>query len=253
MRTTRHFMGFVAVYALGVMMTACQGGVVHECSTTGGDGGGGEGGAGVGGAPVCQFETECDPAAPFDGKLECNDGDPGTADRCIATGSCGGVCAHVKVLCDAADSAAIQAVVCDDRDPCTNDRCGISACVHTPIGSPECTCITNACANLGADCGTVEADCDGDGVPEDIDCGSCAEPAVCVNNACSDQCASKYAAECEAEGKASTWTFDIECGDGEIYKLVDGEPLFCTGCPAIAGCQKLDNPLPNGVQVMCCP
>jgi hypothetical protein len=259
MKTTRNFVGFVMMYALSVSMTACVGGVSNQCGdnvTTASGGAGGEGGA-AGGVPVgggfpaiCQLD-ECDPAGPKEGKLECDDADPKTADRCIAT-KCGGACAHVKVECDGADTGAVQAAVCDDGDPCTVDRCAVSSCEHLPKG--ECNpCVATACASAEAECGTIEADCDQDGTPEPIACGTCDEPTLCVNNTCSDQCLSKYSAECEADDKPSAWAFDIACNDGEIYKYLEGELTYCLGCPANANCQKLDYLLPDGVQVLCCP
>lgn len=83
---------------------------------------------------------ECAVGAADDGKADCNDENPSTADRCVPIGtgggfkpSCGSVCAHVKVECDGLDDAAVQALRCDDGDACTVDKCAVSACVHQEI------------------------------------------------------------------------------------------------------------------------
>lgn len=85
---------------------------------------GGGGGGGGGGAPVCGFESECDPTADKKAqKASCDDGDPKTVDRCVTVAALGGVCAHTEAECDVFDPVSLQAVVCDDGDPETDDRC----------------------------------------------------------------------------------------------------------------------------------
>lgn len=122
------------------------------CVPSGPSGDGGDGG--TGGAPetdistltasaiVCPFESECSPgmgAPPFAPK-QCDDSDPGTADRCVDVAPCGGVCAHVPAQCDSYDSAATQPLVCDDGNPCTRDACGPdNACAHEVLPSEKCS------------------------------------------------------------------------------------------------------------------
>ena len=83
----------------------------------------------------CAPLAECDPELPNWDKGACDDGDPGTADRCIDLLDGGAACAHVEVECDSADPPTVQASVCDDGDPCTGERCRLNACVHSPIGN----------------------------------------------------------------------------------------------------------------------
>lgn len=97
----------------------------------------GTGSGGAGGGVECGFTSECDPTKPpHEGKEDCDDDNPNSADRCIKVGDClAGVCAHVLVECDTFDPIETQKVMCDDLDECTEDRCGKSnVCDHSTIG-----------------------------------------------------------------------------------------------------------------------
>lgn len=88
-------------------------------------------------APECptpDFPRECR-AEPSEarGKADCDDGDPGTADRCVPFEG-GAVCAHVPAPCDHYDPADVQRARCDDGEACTADRCGgDNGCEHVAV------------------------------------------------------------------------------------------------------------------------
>lgn len=255
--------GNVKMYAAIVMMAALGGSAgckvdnASQCGGSRGVGGAGgdeEGGNGIagGGLPgICHID-ECDPSGtPGAQKAACDDDNPQTADRCIAT-LCGGACAHVEVQCDRLDPQEVQTALCDDGDACTASRCGsLNACEHLPIVNCN-PCEAQACEDAGFECGIVTADCTGDGEVESFVCGTCPEPEACqgsgVAGQCGDACESKYSAECAAVGKATTWAWDTACS--LTYKYVDGAVEYCTGCDQHPGCEKT---FVGDVLVICCP
>lgn len=139
---------FLAAACAPVQTTTTGSGDCVNVIGTGGDGGtartGGEGGLGTLTASEieCPFESECSSgmgSPPFAPK-QCSDADHLTADRCVDVAPCGGVCAHVPVQCDHYDGGPIQALVCDDGNPCTRDACGPNnACAHEVLPSEKCS------------------------------------------------------------------------------------------------------------------
>lgn len=102
--------------------------------------GGGGANAGEGGDHGCGFESECDPMLDDEAnKPTCNDGDPFTADRCVAVADCGGVCAHTETECDWLDPVVIQMTQCEDGDECTTGRC---------IGPNKCTQVNSGACGM---------------------------------------------------------------------------------------------------------
>lgn len=133
------------------LITAVSLGACGQARNDTGDCAAAQGGAGGAAEPVCDFHDEC-PAqdTPQQGHDACGDDDPGTADRCVAVATCGGVCAHVPVECDSLDPVSVHQQVCDDGEECTFDRCaGNNACAYlTQNDGLPCTggtCLAGVC------------------------------------------------------------------------------------------------------------
>lgn len=137
---------------LTFVLTGCDG----ETGTqpAGGGGTGGEGGAGGAGLtlPECPHVSQCAIGKPDDGKSQCDDGNPSTADRCDPASFCSGVCSHKTVECDHFDRDVIQAEMCGDGNECTVDRCDVSnECINvvlpdgTPCNMGMAACQAGAC------------------------------------------------------------------------------------------------------------
>jgi hypothetical protein len=123
-----------------VCLTACNG----ETESLGEGGAGG----GVTFAPtaMCPLVGACRLDSARDGKDDCDDGDPFTADRCVPRSPCGlGVCVHRDAQCDIADPIAVSAAACDDGNDCTADRCEAgNVCIHHTIANGQ-ACTNGTC------------------------------------------------------------------------------------------------------------
>ncbi len=167
-------------------------------------------------------------------------------------------------LCDGEDNdcdGAIDAVPCDDMNPCTDDSCaGADGCVYTPNDANACddndvctvdaceagACVTVSTLECGEGCGVCAAftnsycdagacscmpdDCAGmgiacgaldDGCGNTLDCGACAEFA---NSFCADGACACTADTCAGMGYA--------CGSWD-----DG----CGGTFECGACEDFDN------------
>ena len=111
---------------------------------------------------------------------QCNDGDPCTADKCVA-----GACQHDPVPgCCTSDGQ------CNDNNPCTTDRCAVNVCQHDPLpgcctGDGQCNdgdpCTTDRCAANVCQHDPLPGCCTGNGQCDDND------PSTedhCVGNVC---------------------------------------------------------------------
>jgi slime mold repeat-containing protein len=178
--------------------------------------------------------TACTTAA------SCNDGNPCTTDSCV-----GGQCAHVVVAdgtscsdgnyCNGAETCRAGvcqpgvAPSCDDGNPCTQDSCGGTGCVHTTI--PGCsTCTAAASCNDGNPCTTDS--CVG---------GVCAHTAVSDGTSCSDGLYCNGAETCHA-GSCTAGTA-IVCDDGNACTAdaCDETQKACTYTPVPDGTPCDDN------------
>lgn len=85
------------------------------------------------GGTLVTEHRECDPSDDArDQKAECDDGDPGTTDRCAPAGTC----AHPRAECDPLDPPDVGAAACEDGDPCTAARCSaVEGCLQFQIGN----------------------------------------------------------------------------------------------------------------------
>lgn len=145
----------------------------------------------------CQPESDCDPSDCADAlrvDLSCQVG------ACEPDGTCRGesTCAEGESCCGDGTCMA-----CDDGNPCTEDSCDASGCVHTPLDGTACddgdfctgteVCVAGTCESSGDPCAapTVcnvdrcvgcrnDGDCPGDIEPP---FGSCEYTDVCDNSA----------------------------------------------------------------------
>lgn len=115
-----------------------------ECDH-GGSGGAGSGGTGGAGPIVCP-PSECPGTTPGADKAACDDGDPGTVDRCFDVAPCGGFCVNVPGQCDGLDNIETQQARCDDGNECTADRCmsGVNVCEQV-VRSDGVPCAGGTC------------------------------------------------------------------------------------------------------------
>jgi hypothetical protein len=109
-----------------------------------------------GGGGTCTPNGHC-AGSVCNASVDCNDGDPCTAESCSADGKC-------------AYKLAPDGTACDDGDACTvADTCAIGVCAGVyPPGVPVPGCCGGAA--LGCDWPTVPLDTDGDGCPESCLC-----------------------------------------------------------------------------------
>ena len=164
---------------------------------------------------ICDKETGDCEHVPQPGccneHVECDDGDPCTADACGAAH----VCHHLPIHgCCAEGSAVAPASGCDDGDPCTADTCGDDGCAHAPI---EGCCAPGA--TLAALLGQCGADPDGVG-------------GACWQWTCPDgQCQAVQAAECCEEHEDcdddSACTFDACLSNGTCKHFSVGGDDCC--------------------------
>jgi len=126
--------------------------------------------------------------------LDCNDGNPCTADSCVVgTGTC------------VNDSGVLDGTTCDDGSACsTGDTCGGGECAGTPLVCVADECNTASCSESVGGC-VVQADPDGAACAED---GQPCTSDFCKSGACVHP---PNAAQCD-DGVACT--FNDRCADG---------------------------------------
>lgn len=211
--------------------------------------------------PVPGFLTPCVdgecrslPAQPGDclAPLECDDGNPGTFDKCVAF-----QCVHVQLgcgltTCSDGDPCTIDSCAqetfcvstkidpnccsadwqCDDLDPCTQDTCVQSQCKHQAVCCPALVCppAKSACEKVvcvnhqcvpGAvpGCCLTDAEC-GDGNDHTLD--------SCVGNACQH---SQLPGTCTGDLDAKT-----ACDDGNGCTIDYCSNGWCRHTPPKSGC-----------------
>jgi formylglycine-generating enzyme required for sulfatase activity len=159
---------------------------------------------------------------------DCDDGNPCTADSCLAVGGCqhadnqapcedGNPCT-LKDVCAAGACNSGGLAACADAFDCTSDSCDpILGCVHTPVdsfcddGSP---CTVGSCAKVPG----TSSGCKSVPVQDGSACkgGSC-QAGVCAGGECGDgTCgAGESAVNCPADCGASAVCGDGACNSGE--------------------------------------
>ncbi len=188
----------------------------------------------------------CEPAFSQDA---CDDGDLCTNDSCdTATGQCVNSdvdCSDSNTecqffSCEAATGACIgegNDAACDDGDPCTNDACVGSACVHTPVVCDD----GNACNGVET-CHELTGACVTDG------------PLVCADdgNPCTDH-ACDPATGCVATNNTNACDDGSACTDGDVCSAGtcqpgeavvcadDGNPCTDDLCNPASGCIAVNN------------
>ncbi len=175
---------------------------------------------------ACTASDTCQGGACKGGSLlDCNDGNPCTADTCDA-----------KLGCKSTPSKA----ACDDGDPCTEgDACSNGACQHGKVvscddGKP---CTLDACdPTTGACDATLVAGC---GAPCGTD-GDCADPAgVCVGLACTaGACELALVATACDDANACTTGDSCKAGAcrGTAISCDDGDTCTADACDPSKGC-----------------
>jgi|GEM_PF-1653199 len=156
--------------------------------------------------------------------IDCDDGQPCTADSCLP----GGLCLNQQIPeCCTSDAA------CDDGEQCTLDTCDDGVCTNTPFTFNEC--VTDAecgpipvCKDAACVCGKCEFaepllcddgdDCTIDECVPGIGCVSTPDPQCCQTNAeCNDgnDCTvdSCNAGVCTNEQIPDCCVFDEDCHD----------------------------------------
>lgn len=188
--------------------------------------------AGQVGFPAC--------ATPCSNAQGCGDGEPCTADDCLAgvcvhlpvEATCAGSTACVTFACKAGTCQMTKATDCDDNNACTADSCDpVAGCGHVPSGASACEdtkpCTSgDTCAGTTCQAGTAPTNCD-DANACTVD--SCDPVQGCVHvgtgAACSvaDLCsvgAFCMGAVCTSAGK-------VDCSDGK--------PCTIDSCAATTG------------------
>ncbi|MBE2248082.1 MAG: lamin tail domain-containing protein [Myxococcus sp.] len=205
------------------------------------------------GAEVCSGAGACLPGLA----LNCDDSNPCTADSCSPMTGCTHTPVMAGVTCAGADlcnSAALcdgagacqpgTPVVCNDGNPCTNDRCEPSlGCIAPPAA-------TGTSCSDGNQCNGVEA-CNGSGACQTgtpLNCNdsnpctsdSCAPATGCSNaplaagTSCADSNACNGLELCSAAGVCQAGT-PLDCNDSNA----------CTAdaCNMATGCENLPEPV----------
>ena len=209
-------------------------------------------------ATVCNGHETCDGsgACQAGAPLNCDDGNPCTAEACdpalgcvqtpVAAGTtCGdGTLCTGPQSCDGAGTCVTGAPLdCDDGNPCTADSCDPSTgCQHTPLpystscGSTDFCTGYQYCDGWG-ECLTYTMSCD-DGNPCTADsCDSitgCQHTPLAPGNACTtDKCAGTQT--CDAAG---------QCVTVQPPLIDDGNPCTADACDLTTGITH--TPLPAG-------
>jgi hypothetical protein len=171
--------------------------------------------------------------------LNCDDGNPCTADVCDPVAGCrhtpvaNGTACPDGSLCNGTETCQSgiclpgTALNCDDGNACTADTCNpISGCVHTPLVGCR-SCLVNADCNDSNPCTTDV--CSG---------GVCQNPAVPDGTSCIDGNLCNGTELC----------FVGVCTPGTALNCDDGNPCTTDTCDPLLGCQH--GLVPDGTQ---CP
>ncbi|HLK10381.1 MAG TPA: fibronectin type III domain-containing protein [Candidatus Binatia bacterium] len=127
-------------------------------------------------------------------QADCNDGNACTVDTCVA-----GVCQH---------AAATDGTLCDDGLFCTiNDHCQGGVCVG---GGPNCTQLATDCAS--ATCDEASKDCIVTPVPNGTRCGSDANVCVAMHTCQSGTCTLGGPLDCNDHNACTTDRCDAQLG-----------------------------------------
>jgi len=139
---------------------------------------------------------------------DCNDGDPCTADTCVA-GHC--------------QSGPLS---CDDADPCTTDGCDAQVgCQHVPLACDDGDlCTADVC--LGGQCQSAPLSCD--------------DGNACTNDSCDAQAGCQSTPlSCDDADLCTTDGCDSQTGCQHVpLTCDDGDACTNDGCDAQAGCQS---------------
>ncbi len=181
--------------------------------------------------------------------LECNDGNPCTADACSAKSGC----THLPTdatctdgsACTSGDACVLGACEptlttgCDDADPCTADACDPAVgCSHLPGGITACddgnACTGNdSCAN--GSCAGSPVGCDDGNV---CSADSCDAGSGCVHlgtgATCTDGDACSLGGVCNGITCTSVGAKSCDDGNGCTLDVCDGGQGACVHTPASA-------------------
>ena len=188
---------------------------------------------------ACTMADACDGAGACagGGSVSCDDGNPGTADRCdpatggasapVASGTaCGdGDACNGDEVCDGAGVCVMGTpLACDDGNACTADACdALSGCANDPVAAgtscddgDACT-MADACDGAGA-CAGSAVSCDDMNRCTADSCdalGGCANDPVAAGTSCDDGDACTLDDACDGAGMCGG-TIDPTCSDAGV-------------------------------------
>lgn len=126
---------------------------------------------------------------------DCNDLDPEVHPQMHE------LCDDIDQDCDGTNNEGVPADACDDENPCTDDACGATGCVHTPNDANSCDdaddCTRDLCE--GGQCASYSVSCEDENPCTDDACdpesgcyytpnnaNACTDGNACTNDACLD-------------------------------------------------------------------
>ena len=188
---------------------------------------------------ACTIGDHCEAGVCVGTEIDCEDGNPCTADSCDGLGGCASV--PQAAVCDDGDPCTLGDIcqdgacagsanlTCDDGNPCTDDSCGESGCVYEPnIASCD---DGNACTD-GDTC--AAGACQGSQI-------TCDDGNLCTTDSCDLQagCVTVNNAQPCDDGDGCTVgdvCLEGSCVSGKTTTCDDGNSCTDDACDSVLGC-----------------